>query len=119
MKKVLIVDDEKSVTNTIASFFKAKETLEPLTAFTAEEAFTSIEKNKPEILLVDLRLGGKSGFDVMKFAKDKLPHIHIIVITGIPDENTQAQSRTLGAKHFLRKPIRLEELNILAQELTK
>ncbi len=120
MIKILIVDDEKSTADSLATFLKAKPQVEALTASGVAEALSLIKAHKPQILLVDLKLEGNgSGFDVIKHAKEITPDSVIIVITGLADEYLQTRSHMLEAEYFLQKPIKLEDVDKLIEKIMK
>ena|SRR3990167_4982162 len=118
-KKLLVVDDEKAAAELLVSFFKTKPDIEPIAAFTLEDAISLIKIHKPEILIVDLNLAGKSGLDVIRHAKEIIPASAIIVVTGLPDEYLEVESQMLGAEYFLEKPIKIEELAMLVEKIMK
>ena len=119
MKKLLIVDDERAMTESTARFFNAKNEIEAFPAFSVEEGIESIKTNKPDIMLVDLTLGSRSGLDVIRFAKEEVPNSIIMIFSGLPDDYSEAEAMRMGVKQFIHKPISFEELIKLVGEAAK
>jgi len=108
---VLIVEDEAIVRESLEDWLK--DIYQVATAKTGEEALELIEKVDFDIVIVDLRLPGKSGLQVLREAKEIKPHIKCIVITAYPSVELAVEAMKLGAVDYLIKPVapeRLEEL---------
>jgi heterodisulfide reductase subunit A len=112
MKPILIVDDEAIVRESIRDWLKDAG-YEVSVAGSGEEALKLIQKQNFGVMIVDLRLPGINGIDVIKKAKALKPDIKSIVITAYPTMLTQEEASKLGAIDYLVKPIfpdKLEEL---------
>ncbi len=108
---ILIVDD--STTNQVLlEAILQEEGYRTITAFNAHEAFKVIEKEKPELILLDLLMPEISGFDFLKDIKSR-PHmsdIPIIVVSAIGSQENIEICRQLGAVEFFSKPIEISVL---------
>ena len=112
MKQILVVDDEAIVRESIRDWLKDAG-YQVSVAESGEEALKMIQKQNFGVMILDLRLPGINGIDVLKKAKTLKPDIKSIVITAYPTMLTQEEATKLGAIDYLVKPIfpdKLEEL---------
>lgn len=112
MKSILVVDDEAIVRESIRDWLKDAG-YQVSVAKSGEEALKMIQKQDFGVMILDLRLPGINGIDVLKRAKTLKPDIKSIVITAYPTMLTQEEATKLGAIDYLIKPIfpdKLEEL---------
>jgi CheY-like chemotaxis protein len=113
-KSVLIVDDEPIACESLRDWLK--DDYRVVTAETGEEAIRLIEKQDFDILIVDVRLPGKTGIEVLKEAKTKKPSVRAIVITAYPSLEMAIEAMKLGAVDYLVKPVAPDSLEKLIQE---
>jgi DNA-binding NtrC family response regulator len=112
MKPILVVDDEAIVRESIRDWLKDSG-YEVSVAESGEEALKLIQKQNFGVMILDLRLPGMNGIDVLKKVKVLKPDIKSIVITAYPTMLTQEEATKLGAIDYLVKPVfpdKLEEL---------
>jgi DNA-binding NtrC family response regulator len=107
-RSILIVDDEPSVRESLKMILKLKYQVH--TATEGMEALQFIQKNKIDLVALDLRMPGLSGIEVLQQIKKDYPDIEVIVITahGTP-QNVQEASR-YGAGDFINKPFNVPDL---------
>jgi len=115
MHSVLIVDDEPIVRESIRDWLKDAG-YQVATAESGEEALEMIEKQDFSVLVVDIRLPGKTGITVLKEVKALKPQIKSIVITAYPSVEIADEAKKLGAVDYLVKPIAPDELERLIRE---
>ena len=84
-------------------------------ASSGEEALAKLAANEPEIVLLDLRLPGMSGLDVLKIIRERYPAIDVIVLTGHGSIDTAIESIRMGAFDYVAKPCPLDELDVRIQ----
>jgi len=84
-------------------------------AGSGEEALAKLAANEPEIVLLDLRLPGMSGLDVLKIIRERYPAIDVIVLTGHGSIDTAIESIRMGAFDYVTKPCPLDELDVRIQ----
>ena len=113
-KAVLIVDDEAIVRESLGDWLK--DTYQVATAETGEEALELIEKQDFDILIVDVRLPGKNGIQVLREVKEAKPYIESIVITAYPSVDLAVEAMKLGAVDYLIKPVAPDDLERLIRE---
>jgi DNA-binding NtrC family response regulator len=112
---ILIVDDEAVVRESFRDALK--DTHNVTITGTGEEALDLVSKKDFDIVIVDIRLPGKNGLDVVKEIRNIRPYIRSIIITAYPSVEQSVQAMKLGAVDFLVKPVRIDDLENLIQEL--
>jgi len=119
MSKLLIVDDEADVREFAANFFR-KRKIDVITASSGEEAIEIIEKQKPDLLLLDIKMGGIDGVETLRRVKQKDRDLKVIMVTGRkPEEDAFEACRRLGALDYIHKPLELDELEqVVLKELS-
>ena len=93
-----------------------KGTYSVATAETGEEALELIQKQNFDILIMDVRLPGKTGIEVLRDAKNIKPDIKCILITAYPEVGLAVEAIKLGAADYLVKPVDPERLERLVWE---
>jgi len=104
MAKILIVDDERSIRETLGEFIKDLGH-EATLAADAPEALTLTEDIRPDIVVSDIILPGMDGLDLLKRLHEISEDIQVIVITGEPTVETAAVAVRQGAFDYLSKPV--------------
>jgi len=114
-KPILIVDDEPIVQESIRDWLKDAG-YQVATAESGEEALELVEKQDFSVMVVDVRLPGKTGITVLKEVKALKPEIKSIIITAYPSTELAAEAMKLGAIDYLIKPIAPDDLERLIRE---
>lgn len=105
--KLVVVDDEGGILEEVKSFFEEEGFL-VFTAESGEEGIQLIKREKPEVLILDMKLPDMSGLLVLKICKEYSPLTKVIVNTGYVDQMMIDQAEELGRDVFLQKPFDLE-----------
>jgi DNA-binding response OmpR family regulator len=117
MPKLLIVDDEQDVREFAQKFFKKRQ-IETLIASGGREALGIIEKEKPDLVLLDVRMEEMNGVDVLKTLRSQNNSVKIIMVSGVENGETIQETRNLGVLDYIHKPLILDELEkIVLKEL--
>jgi CheY-like chemotaxis protein len=116
MKPVLIVEDEAIMRESLRDWLKDGG-YEVETAEEGEEALEKIEKKEFSVAVLDLRLPGKDGLEVLKEATEKDPKIKGIVITAYPSLETALEAMKMGAIDYIVKPFAPDALERAIQEV--
>ena len=111
MKKlrVLLVDDEQEFVETLADRLKMRD-LETSTAHNGQEALSAVKEEEPDVIVLDLKMPGIHGIEVLKRVKEAYPNVEVIILTGHGSEMDEQAARGLGAFDYLRKPANLDTL---------
>lgn len=104
-KKVLIVEDEQEVVEQIERLLSKVEECEVSVAYDGAQALKELKSNDYNLVLLDIKMPGMSGIEVMRKFKEikKLPKI--IVITGHDDQQVLSQVMEIGVCDYMVKPI--------------
>ena len=115
MEPILVVDDEPIVRESIRDWLKDAG-YRVATAESGEEALELIEKQDFSVIIMDIRLPGKTGITVLKEVRALKPCIKSIIITAYPSAEIAAEARKLGVVDYLIKPIAPDSLEGLVRE---
>ncbi len=107
--KVLMVDDEEEFVRTLDERMQMRN-LETSVALSGEEAMKKLEEDPPDVLLVDLKMPGMDGMEVLRRAREAYPGVEVVMLTGHGSEADEAEARRLGVFDYLRKPVALDQL---------
>lgn len=109
MVKLLVADDETKIAKILETFFTERG-YEVLLASDGTTALECIRRERPHLILLDLRMPGTAGLDVLKEAKRLDETIKVIIITALDDQQLMSQARELGASDYVIKPFSLDYL---------
>jgi signal transduction histidine kinase len=109
---VLVIDDEESIRDS-CSLILAKDGFHPETAENGIIGIEKVKDAKPDIVLIDLKMPGVSGFEVLDKIKEYDPGIISIVITGYATIESAVEAMKKGAYDFLPKPFTPDQLRII------
>jgi DNA-binding NtrC family response regulator len=108
--RVLIVDDEEDFRTTLAGRLQLRD-LKPDTAADGKKALECLEKQvEPDVMVLDLRLSGMDGLEVLRRTKEAYPDVEVIILTGYGSTAAEAEARRLGAFDYLQKPVTIDLL---------
>jgi DNA-binding NtrC family response regulator len=114
MSKVLVVDDETAQRNIVASILKSAGHI-IYEAASVDEAIQQMAENRPEVVLTDLKMPGKSGIALVEeIARCQLPP-EVVVITAFGTVETAVRAMRNGAYDYLNKPLEREELLMVVE----
>jgi DNA-binding NtrC family response regulator len=113
--KILIVDDEKIVRESLFHWFE-EENYCVETADSGEAALKLFDKNKYDLLLVDIKMPGMSGLDLLKKVKAIDPEIFVVMITAFASVPTAITALKDGAYDYVTKPVDPDELGHLVKK---
>ncbi|CCK79719.1 MULTISPECIES: sigma-54-dependent transcriptional regulator [Desulfobacula] len=111
-ERILIVDDEIVLSRSLAIAFEGKG-YEIATADSGEEAITLLETFSPHLVLLDLRLPGMNGIQVLEKISAWNREVPVIIMTAYGDTQTTVQAVKRGAFNFINKPFELEDIRLL------
>jgi len=108
--RLLLVDDEQSILETLRILFRGEGCFDVHTASRGEDAIRFIEDERPDIVLSDIRMPGSTGLDVLAAARRTDPEISVILMTAQASLQSAMQAVNEGAYYYLQKPFQNEEL---------
>ena len=112
-KTLLIVDDDEGMRDTLTAMLRRD--FRVLRAATGEFALQMMEKEDVDLMLLDVRLPGISGFEVLKIARENYPYIEVIVISVIKELDAAIEAMRYGAYHYISKDFDLEGVKTLVR----
>jgi len=107
--KVLLVDDEREFVETLSERLQMRD-YSSAVVYDGEEALSVIEDDEPDVMVLDLKMPGIDGLEVLQRVKEKHPNVEVIVLTGHGSEDVAKRCMELGACAYLEKPVDLEKL---------
>jgi len=110
-KSVLIVDDEKIMRESLRDWLK--DSYNVTTAETGEETIELIKNHDFDALILDVRLTGKSGIEILKEVKQIKPQINSIIMTAYPSVELAVEAMKAGAAEYIVKPFSPDKLEKL------
>jgi len=116
--KILILDDEKQFTEELSGFFLGSD-FESFEANTAAEGEKILSNHNIDLMILDVRLPGVNGLDILKEVKVKYPYMEVIIISAHGDMDTVIKAMRLGAFDYLRKPFRFIDIQIAIERTQK
>jgi DNA-binding response OmpR family regulator len=107
--KVMLVDDEEEFVSTLSGRMK-KRGFSSSVAFTGEQALQFVDDQVPDVMVLDLKMPGIDGMEVLKRVKKAYPEVEVIILTGHGSEKNRKEALSMGAFGYLQKPVRIDEL---------
>ncbi len=114
--KILIVDDEIIMRESLAGWLE-RDGHDVKTAASGEEALEKVKDTHFDILLVDIKMEGISGLDVLKHIKESDPEVAVVMITAYGSISTAIEAMKNGAHDYMLKPFDPEELGVLIEKI--
>jgi DNA-binding NtrC family response regulator len=108
--KVLMIDDEKDIVTFLSKTFANFPNIQFLTALRAVQGIEIAKVEKPQVIMLDLRMPGMNGEEALGELKKILPECKFIVMTGWDDGATQERIEKIGVAAYFSKPVDLEKL---------
>ncbi|MBW2199619.1 MAG: response regulator [Deltaproteobacteria bacterium] len=107
--KVLLVDDEKEFVQTLSERMEMRD-LGSDVALNGEEALKKIDEDVPDVMVLDLKMPGIDGMEVLRKTRNAYPNVQIIMLTGHGSKKDKKEARRLGAFEYLQKPVPIDIL---------
>jgi two-component system, response regulator PdtaR len=106
--KILVVDDDRLVLATVTHGL-VQAGYEVIDADNGDDAILLAREHKPDLALLDIRMEGKTGFDVAEYLRD-VGHTPFVFLSAFSDEATAAKVKSLGALAYLVKPLEIGQI---------
>ncbi len=101
--RILLVDDEKEFVQTLSERLKMRQFTSEI-AYNGQEALDFADQEETEVMILDLKMPGIDGFEVLRKIKKTKPDIEVIILTGHGTEKDRKTCMDLGAFAYLQKP---------------
>jgi DNA-binding response OmpR family regulator len=110
-KRILIVDDERDIVKALTIRLQ-RAGYEVITAFDGAQGIFMAHKEKPDLIILDIRMPAGNGFSIAEKLKESANTVAVPVIflTGSPEKNSEEKAMALGARFYVKKPYDPEEL---------
>jgi len=108
-QKVLIVDDEKDMCDLLAHLMK-QENMIPLIANNGRDALKLLREQDPDVMLLDMKMPGMDGMEVMKRAREIAPDFPIVILTAYAEVKGAIDAMKSGAHDYVAKPFEHQEV---------
>src|SRR6187431_422354 len=112
-KTVLIVDDDEGMRDTLTAILKRE--FRVLRVMSGEAALPVLNRENVDLVLLDVRLPGISGFEVLRIVKENYSLIEVVMISAINEVETAVQAMKHGAYHYITKNFEYDELRSLVR----
>ncbi len=108
--KVLFVDDEKEFVQTVSQRLISRD-VGTYGVYNGEDALEIVAEDRPDVMVLDLKMPGLYGVDVLRKTKEIAPEVEVIILTGHGSSKDMHDCMELGAFAYLNKPVDIEELS--------
>jgi signal transduction histidine kinase len=108
LRRVLVVDDELGPRESLR--FLLKKEFEVICVDTVDEGIASARKHQPELIILDIRMPGKTGIQGLREIREVDPFVSVIMLTGFGALETAQEAIRLGATDYLKKPFDAQEM---------
>jgi DNA-binding response OmpR family regulator len=88
-------------------------------ALNGEAALEIVGKEPPDVIVLDLKMPGIDGMEVLRVIKKAHPNVQVIMLTGHGSEKDEEEARRLGAYDYLQKPVGMDKLVKVVKEAYK
>jgi CheY-like chemotaxis protein len=113
--KVLLVDDEEEYVLTLSERLQTRN-FDSDVVYDGEQALSFVAGEAPDVMVLDLRMPGMDGMEVLRRVKRDHPNIEVIIVTGHGTEQDKRMAEELGAFAYLKKPVKID---VLAETMNK
>lgn len=116
--RVLLVDDEQDFVQTLSDRLNTRD-YGSYPVFDGEQALDLLDNETPDVMVLDLKMPGMNGVEVLHKTKEVKPEIEIIILTGHGSEEDRKRCMELGAYAYLQKPVDINNLTAVIDEAYK
>ena len=113
--KILLVDDEREFVQTLSERLIMRD-MGSVVAYDGESALSMVDEEEPEVMILDLKMTGINGIEVLRKVKTRHPDVEVIILTGHGSEEERATCMKLGAFVYLHKPVNIDLLTVILKQ---
>jgi two-component system, response regulator RegA len=107
--KLLLVDDEEQFVTTLAERLQLRG-LKPDVVLSGEAAMDYLNKTTPDVIVLDIKMPGIDGIEVLRRVKKSKPNIQVIILTGHGTDKHKEEATKIGAFEYHKKPVDIDTL---------
>jgi DNA-binding NtrC family response regulator len=107
--RVLLVDDEHELVDSLSERLQLRD-VEAEVAHDGEQALAAVKAGEPDVMVLDLRMPGIDGIEVLRQVKKSHPAVEVVILTGHGTDKDEEEALRLGATAYLKKPVDIEQL---------
>ncbi len=115
MASIYVVDDDTVIRSNLHDYLEL-EGHEVETFSSGEDALSRLDKDTPDVMLIDLKLPGIDGLELLEKVKVTSQLVEVIIITGHGDISTAVQAMKLGARDYIKKPFDMDEISLIVHK---
>jgi DNA-binding NtrC family response regulator len=109
--KVLLVDDEREFVESLSERLQLRN-LDAEVAYDGEQALQALAQgNEPDVMVLDLRMPGIDGIEVLRKVRKNHPEMRVVILTGHGTSQDEQEAKQLGAFEYMEKPVEIEHLD--------
>jgi len=116
--KVLVIDDQVGIRALLTEVFTVLG-YEVIEAGNGSEGLEVMDKRKPDIILLDMKMPGLSGIETLRLIRARNHHVPIILVTAYQENDMMAEAEKLGVTARLVKPFDIEELQRIVRRVSE
>jgi DNA-binding NtrC family response regulator len=116
MTKILIVDDDVASCRTLQLHLRSQG-YEVAMGHSVDEGLEAADRSDPELIILDIRMPGRSGLEGLPEFKERFPRTPVIMITAFHDMESTIEAMQKGAEDYIHKPIDIDELDAAIAKL--
>jgi DNA-binding NtrC family response regulator len=107
--KILVVDDEADFVQSLTDRLELRK-MKAEVALNGEDALQKVVVEEPEVMVLDLKMPGMDGLEVLQRVKNAYPTTQVIILTGHGSPEARAKAGKMGAYAYLEKPVEMDTL---------
>ena len=107
--RLLLVDDEEEFVKTLSERIRIRG-FDADFVLSGETAMAMLTDSVPDVMVLDLKMPGMEGLEVLRQVKKRYPELPVLILTGHGSERDEAEARRVGAFDYLQKPVDIDTL---------
>ena len=115
-KRILIIDNNFIFSESVKAFLEERDYV-VRTCDETKEVPALLEKFSPDVIILDLKISGTNGFDILKRVRSQNKDIKIIIVSGSADPEKITRAQELGANEYMIKPVSMSDLRGVIDKL--
>lgn len=118
MPKLLVVDDEQEVCDFMKNFLEERG-YEVMTALNGDDALAIAKRDRPALVLLDIKMQGMDGLAALKHLKEIDRAQKVVMVTALDDRDKMDEAARLGASDYITKPLMLDHLEAVVEKMLR